>query len=68
MDHLRTTKQAAEALGVDVSTVSRMVADGRLDCAFQAPGDTGVRFFTPEAIEAARDKVEPRPKRDGAAA
>lgn len=63
MNDLRTTREVAERLGVDVSTVARMVADGRIECAWQGPGATGPRLFTDAAIEAAKAHVEPRPKR-----
>lgn len=66
-DELLTSRQAAERLGVEISTISRMVSDGRLTVAFQAPGPTGVKFFRPEDIDAAIGSVIPRPKRTDAA-
>lgn len=64
---LLTSRQAAERLGIDISTISRMVSDGRLVATFQAPGDKGIKFFAPEDIDAAADSVIPRPKRSDAA-
>jgi hypothetical protein len=45
MSDLVPTAWAARALGVHPSTVSRLVADGKLKAATKAPGVRGAMFF-----------------------
>jgi predicted site-specific integrase-resolvase len=45
------TTEAAQRLGVDVSTISRWVASGRLKPLFRLPAKTGAMVFAPEEIE-----------------
>lgn len=52
---LLTSEQTAAELDIDRSTLSRWVASGRLVPAVKAPGLRGARFFTREAVEAARE-------------
>lgn len=49
---LLTTTEVAQRLGVDVRTVHRMVANGRLVPEQKLPGRTGSFVFAPEAIDA----------------
>ena len=49
---LLSTKQTAERLGVSVSTVSRLVAAGKLTPVLRLEGKTGPMFFDPSAIAA----------------
>lgn len=51
---LRTSAEAADALGVDRATVTRWVQSGRLEPAMKLPGLRGAYMFTDEAIELAR--------------
>ena len=52
--HMLTTSQAAEALGVDVSTIARLANAGDLKVAFKAPGVRGAMFFDPAEVERLR--------------
>lgn len=52
--HMLTTSQAAEALGVDVSTVARLANEGTLRIAFKAPGIRGAMFFDADEVERVR--------------
>lgn len=49
---LITTRQVAERIGIDVSTVARWVRDGKITPAFEADGLTGVRLFDPADVDA----------------
>lgn len=46
-----STAQAARILGVNVTTVNRMVAAGRLTPVVQGEGRTGARFFDPADVD-----------------
>ncbi len=48
---LLTTREVAQRLKVDVSTVARWVRDGKLSPTFEADGLRGVRLFAPEVVE-----------------
>lgn len=50
-EHL-TAKQAAERLGVDVRTIHRAVAAGRLAPVFKGTGLRGAYVFTVDAVDA----------------
>lgn len=50
--NLVSTAEAAEILGVDVSTVNRWAADGRLPEAMRAPGARRPRIFSRTQVEA----------------
>jgi hypothetical protein len=56
---LLTTRQAADRRNLDVSTISKMVKDGRLTPKFRHDGN-GAMFFDPADVDAA--EVTPRPK------
>lgn len=49
---LLTTAQAAERRGVNVRTIHRAVASGRLAPAMKLPGDTGAYLFRPSDVDA----------------
>lgn len=49
-DHL-TTAQAAEALGVSVRTVHRMVSAGTLTPTMKLPGTTGAYLLDADEVE-----------------
>lgn len=51
-----TTAEVAQALGVDRSTVRRMVENGRLVPVAKLPGRTGAYLFSPESIQALIDQ------------
>jgi len=48
---LISTSDVAERLGVDVRTVHRMVADGRLTPLVKAPGMRGAYMFDPAVLD-----------------
>ena len=45
------TAEAAQILGIEVRTVHRMVADGRLRPAMKLPGKTGAYVFARVEVE-----------------
>lgn len=45
------TAEAAQRLGVDVSTVSRWVASGRLKPLYRLPTKTGAMLFDPRDVD-----------------
>lgn len=45
------TAEAAQRLGVDVSTISRWVASGRLTPLFRLPAKTGAMLFDPREVD-----------------
>ena len=45
------TAEAAQRLGVDVSTISRWVASGRLKPLFRLPAKTGAMVFDAEEVD-----------------
>ncbi len=47
-------QQAADAIGIDKSTLSRWVQLGRVKSAFKAPGPRGVLLFDPSEVERVR--------------
>lgn len=49
---LLTTAQAAEQADVDVRTIHRWVASGRLSPALKLPGGTGAYLFDPASVAA----------------
>ena len=51
MPDLLTTRQAATRLRVDVSTLSRWVASGRIHPAIKLPGIRGAMLFDPAEVE-----------------
>lgn len=51
---LKSSREAAAALGVTTRTIARWVADGRLTAEAQAPGVRGAYLFTPEEISRAQ--------------
>lgn len=53
-----TSKQAADLLGCSVSTISRMVADGRLTPVLRIEGLRGPMFFDADDIAAAAGQQE----------
>ena len=55
--HLITTRQAARRLGVAVSTISRMVSDGRLTPALRLSNSQ--MLFEKADIDAAHPAVQP---------
>ncbi|MBU3994914.1 MAG: helix-turn-helix domain-containing protein [Actinobacteria bacterium] len=52
--NLISTSEAAAALKVHRSTLSRMVAAGKLEPALRGEGIRGSMFFSPEEIERAK--------------
>ncbi len=52
---LLTTAEVAEILGKSVPTVTRMVADGKLDYWVKLPGVRGAYLFDLATVEAAKD-------------
>lgn len=46
-----STAEAAQRLGVDVSTISRWVASGRLKPMWRLPKKTGAMVFDPKEID-----------------
>ena len=50
-NEMLTTAQVAEALAVNPSSISRMVARGELAPQFKAPGVRGPMFFSPSEVE-----------------
>lgn len=52
IDQTVTSKQACTRLGIDRSTLTRWVADGRLTPAFKFPSKAGAFLFAPEDIDA----------------
>ena len=55
-EHLSTAQVAAQ-LGVDVRTVHRMVAAGRLEPVYKGTGVRGAYVFTAEAVDGLREKA-----------
>lgn len=55
---LLTTAEVAQRLGVDVRTVHRMVASGRLTPVQKLPGRTGSYVFSAAAVEAVAPERE----------
>lgn len=53
---LITTRLAASILGTTVSTVNRLVREGKLDPAHQGPGIRGPRFFHEGDIHVLRNR------------
>jgi excisionase family DNA binding protein len=51
MPELIPTAEAARRLKVDVSTITRWVASGRLTPAFKAPGPRGALAFDPDDVD-----------------
>jgi hypothetical protein len=59
LKHLLTTKQTANLLRCDISTVLRETRAGRLPFADKAPGGTGAYYFDPGVIrEIAAKRLE----------
>lgn len=54
---LLATRQVADALGIDVSTISRWVKEGRISPAMRLPGKTGAMLFTPKDVERLRSAL-----------
>lgn len=52
---LLTTRQAADRLGVNVSTISRWVLAGRLSPALRGDGQTGGMWFRAADIDGMRE-------------
>ena len=46
-----STREAADRLGVDVSTVQRWATAGKLPALRQLPGQRGVRLFDPSVVD-----------------
>jgi excisionase family DNA binding protein len=58
---LLTTKQVAEILRVDRSTVLRDARAGKIPVAFRAPGERGAVYFDAEDVaEIAQREIEER--------
>jgi len=53
---LLPTADAAEAIGVKPSTLSRWVASGRIAYVHKLPGKTGPFLFTRSEVERVRDE------------
>jgi excisionase family DNA binding protein len=49
-----TTREAAERVGVPISTFHNWVSAGRIAPVKQLPGTRGAYLFAPEAVEALR--------------
>lgn len=47
---LLTTQQVASRLGVSVSQINRLAAQGRIQTVLKGPGERGPRFFTAAAV------------------
>jgi len=56
-DDLLATVEAVALLGIDRSTLSRWVKDGRIAPAHQLPGQTGAMLFRRSDVEALRDQL-----------
>lgn len=56
-DDLLSTKQAAEIIGCERSSLTRWVQLGRIEEAHKIPGDTGARLFRRSDVEALRDEI-----------
>lgn len=52
IDQTVTSKAACARLGIDRSTLTRWVADGRLKPVFKLPYKAGAMFFDPADIDA----------------
>lgn len=50
-NHLLTTSQVADALGLSVYTINQYVRDGKLRVEVQAPGPKGARLYHPAEVE-----------------
>jgi excisionase family DNA binding protein len=48
---LLATVEAAERLGIERSTLSRWVKEGRIHIAMRLPGDTGAMLFDPAEVD-----------------
>lgn len=55
MRKLLTTAEAAERLGVSVTTLNRWANTGAIEVAVQAPGRTGTRLYDEAVIDAHAD-------------
>lgn len=56
---LISSAEACELLGIDRSTLTRWVAAGRINPAWQMPGETGARLFRRRDIAALKDSSAP---------
>jgi len=61
--HLCGTAEVAHILGVDVSTVSKMVTRGELKPVIQLPGKTGSRLFDRAEVAAMKRERDARERR-----
>ena len=52
MSKLLTTAEAAQRLGISVTTLNRWAKSGAIRVAVQAPGRTGVRLYDEDEIAA----------------
>ena len=52
MRKLLTTAEAAERLGVSITTLNRWAKNGAIKVAVQAPGRTGTRLYDEDEIAA----------------
>ncbi|WP_448259552.1 helix-turn-helix domain-containing protein [Corynebacterium kalidii] len=50
--HVLTTQQVAEVLGIDRSRVVRRVRNGSIPTVGKLPGRTGAHLFDPDVIDA----------------
>ena len=55
---LLTSRQAAERLEKDRSTISRWVAQGRLKVALRGTGVRGEQFFHPDDVDRLKSELE----------
>lgn len=52
VDDLISTAEAAELAGVNIATINRLAASGKLPTAHKLPGRTGARLYRRSDIEA----------------
>ena len=53
-DDLLATRQVADTLGIDTSTISRWVKEGRIVPVMRLPGKTGAMLFANKDVERLR--------------
>lgn len=62
MDEYLTTAQVAESVGIDPSTISRWVKEGRIAPAHRLPGRTGAMLWKPGIVDDLRAELALTPE------